>query len=313
MAFVAAAIITGSVLGAGSSMYAANQANQGGGPDPQYAATSIRMANLDFEGSQDMMDIWKYGTIDPFGDSVRPYTSSMQEGKGYYVDKKTGKTISKEEYSRRTKDGQKNMKKFSKKVEWVPFDQSQMPSTEGSHYDLEQRQLAVAHDKFDDLVSFAEKQLDLETKRMGFESEALEGRYAAEAATNQYTVDTQPVKAATEIASMEEKQRLIGLRAPAMSEYFGKVMEGIDPTNQMNSATAEVMKANDATKAGMRRDAMAMGVLPGSARYESMMKEDRNETVGAIADARMAAKNNAEETSFQRLAGAMGAGGGVQG
>ena len=71
----------------------------------------------------------------------------------------------------------------------------------------------------------------------------------------------------------------------------------------------KIEKANDATKAGMQRDAMAMGVAPGSEKYNAMMKEDRNQTVGAIADARTAARKQAEDTSFERISAAMNAGG----
>lgn len=324
----ALAMIASSVIGGGASMYAANQANQGG-IDPAYAAAQSQMMEHDLEMTQDMRDLWEFNEINPYGDRPRPYTSNTQQGQGHYIDAKSGKIITQEEYNRRTKGGQKNIKQFEKNTTWIPFAPAAAPSTEGSQYHLAQRKLETQHEMYGDLVDFANDYLKLQADTMAQESQALEGRYAAEAAENQFTIDTMPkkgeadiaksqyeidtmpVKSATEIAAMQEKQRLIDLRAPVMSEYFGKVMEGVDPKASMDSATAEVMQANDATKAGMRRDAMSMGVLPGSARYEAMMRDDRNQTVGAIADARTAAKNKAEETSFNRLSGAMGVGGGA--
>ena len=339
MSFAITAVVASSALAAGSSAYSAHEANENQPQvDPAYQKFVNQAAQLDTEATQEQADFYKYGTIDPYGDSpVRPYKEVKNGTFGYYIDTYRGRDMPLDE-AKYTELSQNKKHPIESqeyggqiRYEWVDVDEA--PSNGVAA--LEESKLGTATKMqddltesgfFDSLVDYANQELGLESQRLDEESKILPQRYEAEGAElqgridvapsdtaaaiakNKYTTDYTPYKTEADIASAQEQTNMIGLRAPVMSEYFSQVMEGVNPKESMDSATAEVMQANDATKASMTRDAMAMGIEPGSEKWNSMMSEDRNQQTGAIADARTAAKNEAEDTSFSRLSGAMNVG-----
>ena len=312
--------VTGAVLGvsalsAGANAYAAHEANKNvQGVDPIYQSFVNMIAQDDAQASDFANNMYQYGSIDPYAGQnlpVTPYKSNASGKTGYYYDNKKGVYVDEQTYLRLSNNNQKALK--DKRFTWTEVEE---PSTAGGYAAMEEQKLATQFDMYGGLVDYAKNYLAEEKKimpeRYAAEQAGInetvqtsEGKIAATNAANKYVTDTTPYKTEADIAKYQYDKNLIDLKTPVMSEYFAQAMEGIDPKESMDSATAEVMKANDATKAGMQRDAMAMGIAPGSERYNAMMKEDRNQTVGAIADARTAARKQAEDTSFDRLSAAM--------
>lgn len=321
---VAGAILGGAAISAGTNAYAAHEANKNVQTvDPAYQSFVNMLAQNDAQASDWANNMYQYGSIDPYENQnlpVTPYKSAATGKTGYYFDNKKGVYLDEAAYQQYSKNGKRSLDSSGGfKDDRFTWTEVAPASTEGSYATLEAKKLSTQFDIYDDLVNFATQQLEEEKKilpeRYAAEQAGInetiqtsEGKISATNAANQYITDTTPYKTEADIAQLQYNKGLIDLKTPVMSEYFSQVMEGIDPKESMDSATAEVMKANDATKAGMQRDAMSMGVAPGSDRWNSMMKEDRNTTVGAIADARTAARKQAEDTSFARLSAAMNQG-----
>ena len=318
---VAGAVLGGGAISAGANAYAAHEANKNvQGVDPIYQSFVNMLAQNDAQASDFANNMYQYGSIDPYAGQnlpVTPYKSNASGKTGYYYDNKKGVYVDEQTYLQYSKNGKKALDSSGgysdNRFTWTEVTTA---STDGGYAALESKKLDTQLDMYDDLVDYAKNYLAEENKimpeRYAAEQAGInetvqtsEGKIAATNAANKYVTDTTPYKTEADIAKYQYDKNLIDLKTPVMSEYFAQAMEGIDPKESMDSATAEVMKANDATKAGMQRDAMAMGIAPGSDKYNAMMKEDRNATVGAIADARTAARKQASDTSFERLSAAM--------
>ena len=324
---VAGAVLT--LFSAGASAYSASEANKNVQTvDPAYQSFVNNIAQNDAQASDWASNLYQYGSINPYEDMglpVTPYQNKENGKLGYFYDNKRGVYVDEQTFNHRSGRGNKALlddtykdENGEKKARFT-FYEVQEPSTEGGYGELEAKKLATQHDMYGGLVDYANQYLAEERKilpeRYAAEQAGInetvqtsEGKIAATNAANKYVVETTPYKTEADIAKFQYDKNMLDLKTPVMSEYFAQAMEGIDPKESMDSATAEVMKANDATKAGMQRDAMAMGIAPGSERYNAMMKEDRNQTIGAIADARTAARKQAEDTSFDRLSAAMNQG-----
>lgn len=328
---VTAAVIGSAVAGAASSAYSASEANKNVQQvDPAYKKFVNQIAQNDASSSEWASNLYQYGSIDPYegqGFPVTPYKTADSGKNGYYYDKYRGVYVDEAAYQKYSNSGKKSLDEQVYRVHDndpnTPARQSRFewheaasPATEGGYGALEEKKIATQLDMYDDLVDYARRAITEESEILSSRYDAeqaglnetiqtSEGKISATNAANKYVSDTTPYKTEADIAKYQYDTNLIGMKTPVMSEYFSQAMEGIDPKESMDSATAEVMKANDATKAGMQRDAMAMGIAPGSEKYNAMMQDDRNATVGAIADARTAARKQAEDTSFDRLSAAM--------
>lgn len=316
MSFKVAGTILGvTTLSAGANAYAAHEANKNAvSVDPAYQAFVNELAENDWQASEQANNFYLYGSADPYAGQnlpTTPYRSAATGKMGYYYDNKKGVYVDEIAYNQYSKNDKKALN--DKRFTWTEVES---PSTEGGYAAMEKNKLDAQFDAWEDMKEYALKTIANENaivdSRYAAEQAGInetvqtsEGKIAATNAANKYVVETTPYKTEADIAKFQYDKNMLDLKTPVMSEYFAQAMEGIDPKESMDSATAEVMKANDATKAGMQRDAMAMGIAPGSERYNAMMKEDRNQTVGAIADARTAARKQAEDTSFDRLSAAM--------
>ena len=311
----------------------------GGGGSSYDKEYNRRMASIaeSAQGiSEDIFYYWQHGTMPPSGSEQGAagdfYDRETNPGlgvnaaNGYYLDK-DGKYVSQDAAN---KLGPQTLQEYGYKwvdsssiktgtpgssVSGTPAGGTTPGADDGiiSQMELEQAQRRASNSLIPAQTENETAALGLSTAQANALKELLPDQTAAEKSTlglttAQNTAALGLLPKQTELANAKLDNSIMeaGYQAPVLREYYQKTLEGIDPKESMDAATADVFQAEDATKASRMRDAMAMGIAPGSERWNAMMKEDRNETVGAIADARTRARQTAEETTYSRLTNALG-------
>ena len=114
-----------------------------------------------------------------------------------------------------------------------------------------------------------------------------------------------PVQTQTELAQLEDTQAAISARAPIRQAYANAVMEPVDTARKMNEAQAGVQHSYDLTGKEFERKMFTSGVDPSNPGYATAINSRNLSVSKDIAAARTQAKQDAEDTQFDRLQSAM--------
>lgn len=305
--------------------------DSGSSYDKEYNRRMATIAESAQDISEGMFYYWQYGTM-PNGAAGSFYdreTNSflgVNAANGYYLDR-NGKYVTEDAAAllgpETLKDyGYKWVDSSSLKTGTPGSSVSGTPATGGvsaaddgiiSQMELEQAQRAASNSLIPAQTESELAAIGLTTAQANALKELLPDQTAAEKSTlglttaqNTAALGLLPKQTELANARLDNSITEAGYQAPVLREYYQQTLEGIDPKGAMDTATADVLQANDTTKASQMRDAMAMGIAPGSEKWNAMMKEDRNQTVGAITDARTKARKTAEDTTYSRLTNALG-------
>ena len=114
----------------------------------------------------------------------------------------------------------------------------------------------------------------------------------------------------TELAKLQTTDAISAIteRAPIRSAYAKAVMEPIDSGRKMNEAQAGVQQTYDLTGKEFERKMFTAGGNPGDPGYAEAINSRNLSMSKDIAAARTKAKQDAEDTQFSRLQGAMSTG-----
>jgi hypothetical protein len=114
----------------------------------------------------------------------------------------------------------------------------------------------------------------------------------------------------TELAKLQTTDAISAIteRAPIRSAYAKAVMEPIDSVRKMNEAQAGVQQTYDLTGKEFERKMFTAGGNPGDPGYAEAINSRNLSMSKDIAAARTKAKQDAEDTQFSRLQGAMSTG-----
>ena len=95
---------------------------------------------------------------------------------------------------------------------------------------------------------------------------------------------------------------LLPAQEAAATNFFNMSAKGVDVNERMGLATADVANAWKVAQATANRSAAAMGVNPNSGRFAGLMAGMNTERASQLAGARTAARVQAEQENYDRLA-----------
>jgi hypothetical protein len=236
-------------------------------------------------------------TSDGSAPRTSPYKSAYDEGDGYYVDK-NGHVISEDVYNQKTKQGRK--KDFNRKdrYTWVTVEKTPEAAGTTSPMAMEESNYQF----FGEMQPIIQENTRLATEQ---ETGLIPLRGEAESSALQYAIDTNPEKALADVATYKYTQEAMPLKM-GMVQDLSALARRNNETEAARMAGAEVAQQYNTMERTLGDDIRRTGAIAGSGRMAGLQADlDLNRTKDT-AGARVAARQNARQTQFQNMTGAIG-------
>ena len=121
----------------------------------------------------------------------------------------------------------------------------------------------------------------------------------------QQKLETAPLAGQADRTALSDTISKIEQRAPVRQEFYNQALRGVNETERMNQAQAEVAQQMNARKKALANNIRRTGATPGGGRMSALYGDLSNQTARNIAGARTAARTQAEQEEFQRLGSAL--------